>query len=299
MTSPALHGFIIADKPVGITSFDVVRIVRKHLGIRKIGHAGTLDPFASGVLLLAVGNATKALSSLILAQKTYLAKIVFGVDSNTLDIDGALQLGDAIPQFSGRELQAALSAFNGEIEQIPPDYSAVKIAGKRACDRVRKGESVTLVPKKVLLHDSELLELNILHAGLFANRPCAEIRLHVGSGFYVRSFARDLGQYLGTSAIVVSLRRESVGRFQVKNAITPDEVTAADIFSVSSHDFPYPPLTLTPSQWIDFSHGRKTQIGEHPNGKTSVFYEGEWVGFGIIAEGSLFPETVVMGNREQ
>ncbi len=286
-------GLLIIDKPVGITSFDVIRIVRKRLNTKKIGHAGTLDPFASGILLLAVGNATKALSSLLKAEKTYRTTIVFGVDSDTLDIDGKISLTRFIPDFSGGELSAELKSLLGETEQIPPQYSAVKVNGKAAYKHARNNEIVELRPKSVSLHQAEVLEFGICDSGDFVDRPYADIRITVGSGFYVRSLARDLGVAFGTTAICTALRRESVGRFAIDGAVSPDEINAKHIFSLRAADFPFSAVTLDAKQYKDFLHGRQVSIESEAAEQVSVFFENQWCGFAQICHGYLQPQTVI------
>lgn len=286
-------GLLVIDKPIGITSFDVIRIARKRLQTKKIGHAGTLDPFASGVLLLAVNNATKALSSLLKAEKTYLTTIVFGVDSDTLDRDGRLEFAAEFPDISATDIERAVQSFCGEIAQVPPQYSAIKINGKPAYKHARKGEIVELQPKTVMLHKAELLDSGLVSAKEFAGRPYATLRLTVGSGFYVRSFARDLGKALKTTAICTQLRRESVGRFALAQAIAPDEIMWEHVFSLQAGDFPFAAITLDQNQYADFCHGKRIVLDNAPSGKVSLFIEEQWCGFGEVENGSLQPKTVI------
>lgn len=166
-------GILLVNKPVGISSFDVITIARKKLNTKKIGHAGTLDPFASGLLILAIGDATKALSHFILSEKKYRTKILFGVDSDTLDPEGELEFfpeethflsnktqkkSDQEPILKAGFFEKTIEKFRGEISQIPPKFSALKINGKRACDRMRDGEEVEMKERKVKVHNIEIVK---------------------------------------------------------------------------------------------------------------------------------------------
>ncbi len=286
-------GLLVIDKPVGITSFDVIRIARKRLQTKKIGHAGTLDPFASGVLLLAVGSGTKALSSLLKANKTYFTTIVFGVDSDTLDCDGKLEFCAQTPTLTETQITEVLQSFSGEISQVPPQYSAIKINGKPAYKHARNGEVIELQSKQVTTEDIELIECGVYEDGDFAGKPYAMIRLGVGSGFYVRSFARDLGAQLGTKAICTTLRRESVGRFALDEAVVPDEINPQHIFPLSAADFPFASVLLDHVQYADFCQGKRITLPNTAAGQMSVFFEGKWCGFGDFEDGSLQPKTVI------
>ena len=289
---PAPSGLLVVDKPVGGTSFDVIRTARKRLQTKKIGHAGTLDPFASGVLLLAVGPATKALTHLLKADKTYRTTVVFGAASDTLDTDGEVAVAPP-PAITGVEVAAALVGFHGETMQVPPQYSAVKVGGKAAYRHARAGETVELTARPVHLHDAELLEFDTFPGGAFAGLPFADIRLHTGSGFYVRSLARDLGAALGTTAICSQLRRERVGRFALAGAIPPDAITPTHLFALTPADFAFPAVELSSDAYADFTHGRRVPAPPELAGQVSVFCEGRWCGFAKAADGWAQPRTVV------
>lgn len=305
-------GFLLIDKPAGITSFDVIRIARKKLQIKKMGHAGTLDPFATGLLLVAVGEGTKALSHILLSTKTYRTKIVFGLTSDTLDPEGEISITNpAITNYQIKEeLPCLLRRFVGKISQIPPKYSALKIQGKRACDRMRAGEEVEIQPRETELFSAELLGVeeksfeDIVGAGLLPAQATtrvvptekfflADIRIHVKTGFYVRSFARDLGEVLKTCAFCVTLRREKIGDFSLDDALSPDNISEKNIIPVQSNHFPFSAVSISDEQREDFIHGRSFSILEEGSEEKVIFYKKKWLGFAEYKEGRLFPKKVV------
>lgn len=215
-----MDGILVIDKPQGWTSFDVVAKIRNKLGAKKVGHTGTLDPMATGVLVLCLGKATKLAQTMTGYDKEYIAEITLAATSPTDDAEGEVQKNEAAKPVSDDELKAALKTFEGEIMQLPPKFSAKKIKGRRAYDMARKGQEVKLEPVPVKVHELELLEYAW---------PIARVRVLSGKGFYVRSLARDLGEKLGTGAYLSALRRTKVGDFDLSQATT---IEAADEKSV-------------------------------------------------------------------
>lgn len=211
-----MNGIILLDKPAGISSAGAVNSVKRVLPRKtKIGHAGTLDPFATGLLVLLVGNATKRCEALMNQPKQYDATVRFGATTETDDPESRPQpVEGASPPTMGF-VQEALKRFIGNIEQIPPVYSALKIAGKRACDRVRQGETVEIKPRIVRIHDIALLAYDW---------PDAKLRIDCGRGTYIRAIARDLGQILGVGAYLTELRRTRSGDFRVEDAVTIEKL---------------------------------------------------------------------------
>lgn len=214
-----MHGLINIDKPLGWTSHDVVGKLRRILNTRKIGHAGTLDPAATGVLVVGVGRATRFLDYVQSSSKQYLAHVVLGVESETADIDGSrahtLEPRDRVPAVE--TIEAALSSFLGTIEQIPPKYSAIKIDGEPIYRRARRGEQVD-VPVRTVSVDDLSVE--------YYDYPDLVLRLTCGSGFYVRALARDVGEVLGTGAYLHHLVRTRVGGFMLDDAFSIDDLEA-------------------------------------------------------------------------
>ncbi len=208
-------GVLVVDKPVGPTSMDVVAIVRGRAGGARTGHAGTLDPLAEGVLVLALGRATKSLDRFMATVKRYRTVIDLSAFTNTDDREGErVEVEVADPPDEAAVL-AALDAFRGRIMQRPPARSAVKVGGRRAYAMARRGESVTLEPRPVEVHELDLV---------LYQWPLLEIAMCCGKGFYVRSLARDIGERLGTGGHCISLRRTAVGPFTDDQAIPLDDV---------------------------------------------------------------------------
>ncbi len=217
-----LRGFINIDKPQGCTSFDVVRRIRRAAGIKKVGHAGTLDPNATGVLPIAVGEATKLVDELMDAIKGYRAEIVFGRATDTYDVEGDTTSEADASTLTEAAVLAALDGFTGELMQTPPAYSAVKREGVVAYRAARKGEPLALEPRPVLVHDITTVAFDRSDAA----SPRLTLDVTCGKGFYVRSLAHDLGQLLGPGAYLDQLRRTRVGPFTVDDATPLDHATA-------------------------------------------------------------------------
>lgn len=203
-----MDDILIINKPKGITSFGVIRELRRKLGVKKIGHGGTLDPNAVGVLIVGVGKGTKKLNDVIGLDKEYEAEITFGAISNTYDVDGEITKVEG-PLPSLKDINDALPKFIGEIMQVPPIFSAKKIQGKPAYKRARKGEELTLEPAKVFVKNIEIISYE---------KPILKLKVECEKGFYVRSLAHDLGEVLGCGAYLSNLIRTRVGKFLIKDA---------------------------------------------------------------------------------
>ncbi|MEN6408683.1 MAG: tRNA pseudouridine(55) synthase TruB [Anaerolineaceae bacterium] len=205
----AISGVLVVDKPVGLTSHDVVQIIRKGTNIRRAGHTGTLDPRASGVLVVLIGPAVRLSEYVSASDKRYQAILQLGTTTDTYDADGRV-LSSSPVNITEAQFEEALSKFVGEIEQVPPPYSAIKVQGRRAYDMARNGEEVDLAPRKIQVYNLELLEWA---------PPEAVIDVYCSSGTYVRSLAHDLGETLGCGAHLVGLRRTKSGRFTLRDAV--------------------------------------------------------------------------------
>ncbi len=204
-------GVLIVDKPVGMTSHDVVQAVRRGTGIRRAGHTGTLDPRASGVLVVLIGPAVRLSEYLSTSEKRYQAVVKFGMTTSTYDTEGTITSDGGEFDFEFEDLEEALSQFVGEVEQTPPAYSAIKINGKRAYDIARSGEEVEMEPRMITVHSLELLEWE---------PPEAVIDIQCSSGTYIRSLAHDLGQVMGSGATLINLRRTKNGRFTLRDSVS-------------------------------------------------------------------------------
>ena len=211
----AESGLVVVDKPGGMTSHDVVARVRRLAGTRKVGHAGTLDPMATGVLVLGVNRATRLLGHLTLSHKRYDATIRLGVSTTTDDAEGEVVETRATDGLTEDTVRAALSRFVGDLDQVPSSVSAVKVDGKRAYARVRAGESLDLVARRVTIHELDVTGVDL---------PGVRVSVHVSSGTYVRAIARDLGAALGVGGHLTALRRTSVGPFGLADAHTLEEL---------------------------------------------------------------------------
>lgn len=203
--------FIGIDKPVGMTSHDVVNCVRRVTGIRKVGHAGTLDPNASGVLVVAIGReATRDISTIVAKTKIYEAQILLDRISDTDDTTGLVKSLEFTTSPTIDEIQSTLSQFVGQIDQVPPAYSAVKIKGKEAYKRSRKGEEVKLKARKVRIDEIQLLSYSW---------PNLQLKITTGPGVYIRSIARDIGTKLNTGGCLDQLRRTKVGEWKITDCL--------------------------------------------------------------------------------
>ncbi|HPL81597.1 MAG TPA: tRNA pseudouridine(55) synthase TruB [Anaerolineaceae bacterium] len=204
-------GVLVIDKPVGMTSHDVVQAVRRGTGIRRAGHTGTLDPRASGVLVVLIGPAVRLSEFLTTSEKRYQAVMKFGMTTSTYDTEGAITSQGREYNFEFEDLEEALTKFVGEVEQTPPVYSALKIDGRRAYELARKGEEIEMEPRKITVHSLELLEWEA---------PEAVIDIHCSSGTYIRSLAHDLGEEMGSGATLINLRRTKNGRFTLRDSVS-------------------------------------------------------------------------------
>lgn len=219
---PHIDGILVVAKPAGPTSHDIVALVRRLTGVRRVGHGGTLDPFAMGVLPVFIGRATRMVEYHLADEKAYRAAVVFGARSSTDDLDGAMTPVDG-PTPTREVVEAALSGFRGEIEQIPPDHSAVHVDGKRAYEVARRGDKPELKPRRVTIHSLGLTGWDTADA----DRPMAELEVRCSAGTYVRSLARDLGDKLGSGAYLGSLTRIASGPFRIEDARGLDDVREA------------------------------------------------------------------------
>jgi tRNA pseudouridine55 synthase len=219
---PGLDGILVVDKPIGPTSHDVVGLVRRLAATKRVGHGGTLDPFASGVLPIFLGQATRVVEFHLHDVKRYRATVCFGASSTTDDLEGELTPAEA-PAPTRDSVEAILPAFVGTISQQPPAYSAIKVGGRRAYALARAGATVELRPREVTIHELALVEWD----GTDPDRPIAIVDVACSAGTYVRALARDLGARLGGAAYLGSLRRTGAGTFGEDDAMALDDIRAA------------------------------------------------------------------------
>ncbi len=256
-----IHGWVNFDKPYGMRSTQAVGKVRWLYGAQKAGHAGTLDPLASGILPIALGDATKTVPFLVEANKTYEVVIKFGERTDTLDAEGKIVATSRVRP-TKEQIQTALPSFIGEISQTPPAYSAIKIDGKRAYALARAGEAVEMKPRPVQIYELELVE---------TTNSTATLRVLCGKGTYIRSLARDLAFALGTEGYVENLRRTAVGPFTQSTAFSLDAMEELGhkggvleaLLAVSTALDDIPALAVTDDEEFHLRQGRAILV--HPS----------------------------------
>lgn len=261
----AISGVLVVDKPPMMTSHDVVQVVRRGTGIRRIGHIGTLDPRASGVLVLLVGPAVRLSEFLITDAKRYEAMIRFGAVSDTYDADGNVVPTGVEPVLDEETVLKAMERFTGSITQRPPNYSALKIKGRKAYELARAGEEFEIPEREVTVYDFDLLEFN---------PPDIFVEVFCSSGTYIRSLAHDLGKELGCGAYLTELRRTKSGRFSMRQAVTLDELKKAFedgdwyqylIPAIESLD-DFPEVVLDETLELAVRHGQRVAVSDvEPN----------------------------------
>ena len=249
----AESGLVVVDKAGGMTSHDVVARVRRLAGTRKVGHAGTLDPMATGVLVVGLNRATRLLGHLMLTEKGYDATIRLGVSTTTDDAEGDVVETAATDTLDQQEIRRTLAGFVGEIDQVPTAVSAIKVDGKRAYQRVRDGEMVELKPRRVTIHDLTVHEIS---------GPEVRISVRCSSGTYIRAIARDAGAALGVGGHLTALRRTAVGPFGLDRAHTleqlADDLTMMPIAEAARAGFDA--VELDEQQASDVRFGRALQL---------------------------------------
>jgi tRNA pseudouridine55 synthase len=281
------------DKPEGPTSHDVVRAARKSLGERRIGHTGTLDPFASGLMLLCVGKATRLAEYLGGLEKTYRAVALLGQTTDTLDREGSVrEVRGGWEALDRARVEKVLARFVGEMEQVAPVYSAKKVGGVPAHRRVRRGEAVELAPARVTIHALDLLCLDL---------PRVELAVRCSTGTYVRALARDIGEALGVGAHLVSLRRTAIGSFTVERALSlgalgdPSAVAAAVLAPLEALAH-LPALDVDAAAASKLAHGGTVPLEcdeGAPSGPIVVSHAGALLAIGEWVGGALRPRKVL------
>ena len=292
---PDLNGLLVVDKPAGMTSHDVVGRVRRMVAMKRVGHGGTLDPFATGVLVVAVGRATRVLQFVQGSDKAYHALIALGVETDSADVDGAVVARDEPADWPSRdEVAAALGGFVGMIEQIPPAHSAIKVGGRKLYELARAGQLVNVPSRTVAIYGIELLRYD---------PPWLEIGVACGKGTYIRSLARDIGAALGTGAYCHGLRRTRNGPFCLGDAWSLDELAELDLRArwneVATHPdaalASLPAALLSEEQTRAWYHGRLVALDLVEVGDAHVRVygtDGRFVGIGAPRGDQLTPALV-------
>ena len=278
-------GFVNLNKPSGMTSHDAVNRVRKIFSTRKVGHAGTLDPQACGVLPIAIGRATKFIEYLADCDKTYRAEILFGLATDSGDLDGAIVArAENFTMPTVDELNAALKNFVGEIEQRPPKFSAIKIHGRKAYDLARKNLEFVMPIRRVKIFRLELVTLD---------DNSATIEIDCGKGTYIRSLARDLGEQLNLPATLKTLTRLRVGDFNLRDAVTLDELNAAHLLPIEDCLRHLPTFELPEHRVRAFLNGLPTTTSAAEEKFLRVVSAGKFLGVGRIERGELKSSKII------
>ncbi|MFA6298206.1 MAG: tRNA pseudouridine(55) synthase TruB [Nocardioides sp.] len=275
-------GLVVVDKAAGMTSHDVVARVRRLAGTRKVGHAGTLDPMATGVLVLGVNRATRLLGHLMLTEKGYDATVRLGAATTTDDAEGEVVTTASTAAVTEDAVRAALATFVGDIEQVPTAVSAIKVDGKRAYQRVRDGEQVELKARPVTVH-----ELSVGSVRLGDDHVDVDVSLRCSSGTYVRAIARDAGALLGVGGHLTALRRTAVGQFDLAAAATLEELseTFRMVPIAEAARASFPGVDLDDAQAADVRFGRALDLTL--DGLTAVFApDGEFLALYEPRDGS-------------
>ncbi len=278
-------GLVLVDKPQGFTSHDVVAKLRKVLGTKKIGHAGTLDPMATGLLLLGVDSGTKLLTFLVGADKTYEARIRLGQSTVSDDAEGEVLSSTSALHLNRAVIETEIAKLTGRISQVPSAVSAIKVDGKRAYDLVREGKEVELKSREVEVTRFELVsEIAIVDEFLEF-----DVVVDCSSGTYIRALARDLGESLGVGGHLRALRRTRIGEYQIEKASTLDQdPVLLDLTEAAAKI--YPIAELTDQQAIDLVHGKRLAISS--TGMLSAIYKGKLIGI-LEPTGSSYKSLVV------
>ncbi len=254
-----IEGLLVLDKPTGMTSRAVVDRVQRWFPKRtRIGHAGTLDPLATGVLVLCLGVATRLIEYVQRMDKVYRTRLLLGARSDSDDADGNITPVPGVVAVDAASVASCVASFVGTMEQVPPAYSAVKVAGQRAYDLARRGEEVSLLPHTVQIHAIQILDYSYPHLDL-------EVRC--GKGTYIRSLARDIGDHLGCGALVEELRRTRIGPFTTDGALTLDaeaETARSRLLPMELAITNLPRLTLPDNERKRLENGQAVSVAESP-----------------------------------
>lgn len=257
-----LFGFLNIYKPVGMTSHDVVAVLRRVTKIKQIGHTGTLDPFAEGVLPICVGKATRLIEYLQ-DDKEYLATVQFGASTNTFDLDGE-KTSVSDKKVTKSEVEEGLKAFSGEISQLPPIFSAIKVKGKKLYEYARKGEEVEIQPRKVVIENIELKVFD-------EENQRAQILIKCSKGTYIRSIANDLGQNLGCGGYLVKLIRTQAGSFRVEDSVQLDGIEVERNLINPTDILDLPRIAVTESDLAKIKNGMPIEFSPREDIKFGNF----------------------------
>lgn len=277
-----MNGIVIVDKPRDWTSQDVTARLRRVFNTRRIGHGGTLDPMATGVLPVFVGRATRAVEFFEHAEKVYETRLRLGIDTDTEDITGTV-LAEKPARVTDAQVEAALAAFRGGISQIPPMYSAIKIGGQKLYDLARKGQTVERPARTVVIHELTLLA---------REGDTLRLRVHCSKGTYIRTLCRDIGESLGCGGCMAELRRVSAGRFTLADAVPLETLLAAEnpetyLLSMDALFRDYPAVILTENQEKRCRNGNDFSV-KYPDGRYRAYgKDGAFLMLAQVEQGTM------------
>ena len=267
-----MDGIVIVDKPRGWTSQDVTARLRRVFGTRRIGHGGTLDPMATGVLPVFVGRATRGVEFFEHAEKTYETVLRFGITTDTEDMTGTVLTEENV-SFTEEQLQETLAAFRGEILQVPPMYSALKVNGQKLCDLARKGKTVERQPRPITIHELSLVE---------RGENTLRLRVRCSKGTYIRTLCKDIGKYLGCGGCMESLRRVAAGEYTIDEAVPLQTLLDTEkpekyLRGVDTMFRNYPAVTLTANQETRCRNGNAFSVSLAPGTYRAYSQDGEFL----------------------
>lgn len=267
-----MDGIVIVDKPQGWTSQDVTARLRRVFGTRRIGHGGTLDPMATGVLPVFVGRATRAVEFFEHAEKTYETVLRLGITTDTEDMTGTVLTEENV-SFTEEQLQETLAAFRGEILQVPPMYSALKVNGQKLCDLARKGKTVERQPRPITIHELTLVE---------RGENTLRLRVRCSKGTYIRTLCKDIGEKLGCGGCMESLRRVAAGEYTVDEAVPLQTLLDTEepekyLRDVDTMFRNYPAVTLTANQETRCRNGNAFSVSLAPGTYRAYSQDGEFL----------------------
>lgn len=299
-TFNSINGWLNIDKPCGVTSNHISTILKRKLNIKKnttkCGFSGTLDPFATGVLVFALGDATKCINIIPNNIKGYEFTVIWGKHTDTHDIDGKI-LKETVNIPIVSDIESILPSFTGEILQTPPNFSAIKINGKRACDRIRKGETLSIKPKSIFIKSLEITS---------SSENSTSFKLSCRKGCYVRSLAIDIAKSLNSLCYVSELKRIFDGNFDIKDAISIEKLLEMDYNSIIGRLMPVdcvlddiPAIRFNKDQIGRFCHGQFIDVPNEQNSEiVRVYYNDSLAGIATLENGVCYPKNVFIGEYD-
>lgn len=281
-----MDGIIIVDKPKGYTSHDVVNVVKKTLNTSKVGHTGTLDPNATGVLPVLVGKATKISKYLIEHDKTYIAELALGEKSSTGDIEGEIIERKEVPNVTEEQIKEVLQKFLGKQMQTPPIYSSIKINGKKAYEYARSGQTIEIPAREI-----EIMEISLSN---FEDNIIT-FKVSCSKGTYIRVLCEDIATKLGTVGLMQNLRRIRVDKFDIKDACALENLDKAKIISIEESFKDIPKINLDDKKTMLFLNGVKLKE-DLEDGIYSIYNNSQYLGLGVIENKNLKRDVIIIDN---